>query len=165
LTVPRTDEALALISARVQWLANRYKVPFLLENIANLLPTREYDYSLPQFLNNLQRSSGCGLILDIYNLECDEYNYHTSAQNHIDEINLQAVKEIHIAGGPIESEMKLDVHSRRVAENTLDLTGQVLQQDSGIEVVTFELLPEAYELYTPEELAQHIHYIRERIDI
>ncbi len=165
LAAPRTDEMFELLVKRVKWLTDRYQTPFLLENIANLLPTQRYPYTLPEFLNKLHQASGCGFILDIYNLECDEYNYRISLSDYIDSLNLDAVKEIHIAGGTMEQNMKLDIHSRKVAERTLQLTNEVLQKDSGVEVLTFEMLPEAYALFEPREIAEHIRDIKTKLNI
>src|SRR5688572_23206051 len=156
LAVPRTEEMLDLLTTRLLDLKKRYGVPFLLENIANILPAQRYEYTLPAFLNKLNQMSGCGFILDIYNLECDEHNYDISLEDHIATLNLQAVKEIHIAGGTTEQNMKLDIHSRKVSDRTLQLTEQVLAKNSGVEVLTFELLPEAYSLYEPAEISEHI---------
>lgn len=165
LAVPRTEEMLDLLTLRVLQLKKRYGVPFLLENIANLLPTQRYDYTLPVFLNKLHQMSGCGFILDIYNLECDEHNYDISLEDHISTLNLQAVKEIHIAGGTTEQNMKLDIHSRKVSDRTLQLTEHVLTKKSGVEVLTFELLPEAYLLYEPNEISEHIVEIRHKLSL
>jgi uncharacterized protein (UPF0276 family) len=165
LAVPCTEEMLELLTARVLALRSRYGAPFLLENIANILPAQRYDYSLPVFLNQLSQASGCGLILDIYNLECDEHNYDIALQNYIETLNLAAVKEIHIAGGTTDENMKLDIHSRKVADRTLQLTKQVLAKNSGVEVVTFELLPEAYSLYEPTEISEHIVEIKSKLGI
>ena len=165
LAVPCTQEMLELLTSRVLDLKERYGVPFLLENIANLLPSQRYDYTLPLFLNKLHQTSGCGFILDIYNLECDEHNYDISLEDYIDTLNLQAVKEIHIAGGTTEQNMKLDIHSRKVSDRTLQLTRQVLTKNSGVQVLTFELLPEAYSLYEPGEISDHILEIKNKVRI
>ena len=165
LSVPRTDEMLELLTKRVEFLKQRYAVPFLLENIANILPTQPYDYSLAEFLNKLQELSGCGFILDIYNLECDEHNYNFSLQDYLDALNLEAVKEIHIAGGTMEKGAKLDIHSRKVEDRTLQLTSDVLKKKTGVQVLTFELLPEAYMLYEPSELEFHLRHIKRTLEI
>ena len=163
LAVPRTKEMLDLLTSRVLDLKSRYGVPFLLENIANLLPSHRYEYTPAEFLNELHQTSGCGFILDIYNLECDEHNYNFSLEEYIKFLNLQAVREIHIAGGTTEENMKLDIHSRKVSDRTLQLTRQVLGQNSAVEVVTYELLPEAYSLYEPQEIADHISEIKSNL--
>lgn len=165
LSVPRTDEMLDVLSKRVDTLKKRYQVPFLLENIANILPSQRYDYSLSEFLNKLHAFSGCGFILDIYNLECDEHNYNFSLVDYINTLNLEAVKEIHIAGGTMDQGTKLDIHSRKVEDRTLQLTSDVLKRATGVEVLTFELLPEAYMLYEPSELSDHLRFIKKTLEI
>ena len=61
--------------------------------------------------------------------------------------------------------MKLDIHSRKVSDRTLQLTEQVLTKNSGVEVLTFELLPEAYSLYEPGEISEHIDEIKRRLSL
>ena len=61
--------------------------------------------------------------------------------------------------------MKLDVHSRMVAESTLQKTERVLQKSTGVEFITFELLPEAYTLYEPQQIRDHIIDIKNKLNL
>ena len=99
LALPRTEPVLEMIAARVAEIMERYPLPFLLENIVHVIPDTAADYSDAMFLNELVRRTGCGLLLDVYNLECDAHNHGFDIDRFLDELDLSSVREIHIAGG------------------------------------------------------------------
>lgn len=144
IALPRTQEMLDLLCNRIQAIQDRYALPFLLENIVHILPDYPADYSDAAFLNALTDKTGCGLILDVYNLECDAYNHGFNIDGFITELNLFSVREIHMAGGTIHRGFQLDIHSNLVSQSTIDLTNRILDQTAdSVEVITFELLPQA----------------------
>jgi uncharacterized protein (UPF0276 family) len=143
LALPRTNEMLDLLSERVRRVQERYGVPFLLENVVHILPDCDGEYSDAAFLNQLAANTGCGLILDAYNLECDAFNYGFDIQGFLHELNFENVREIHIAGGVRHRGYQLDVHSRATADSTLQLANMVLAHASNVRAVTYEFLREA----------------------
>lgn len=157
LALPRTREMLDLVCERVHFLQDRYGVPFLLENIVHLLPDVAADYSDGQFLNELTRRTGCGLILDVYNLECDAHNHHFNIPAFLQELDLSPVKEIHIAGGTEYKGFKLDIHTNLVSDSTVDLTLQILQHPCcQVETINYELLPQAVDLLGHEAICNEL---------
>lgn len=164
LAMPRTTEALNLLIPRIRALQERYKLPFLLENIVHLLPDHPAHYTDAAFLNTLTAETGCGLILDIYNLECDSCNYGFDIPGFFDELNFDAVREIHIAGGVVHKGYMLDVHSGQVATSTLELTQLALGKAANVEAITFEILPQAVKIHgqqmVTDELARLNQYFK-----
>src|SRR5436190_16556476 len=128
LTLPRTAESLDLLSARVDEVTTRYGIPFLVENVAGLLPDPPGTRTAAGFLNELTARTGCGLLLDAYNLECDRANIGLDVDAFLDELALDAVAEIHVAGGIREGRFQLDVHSQRLAPSTRALADELLDR-------------------------------------
>jgi uncharacterized protein len=143
LSLPRTEEALELVCERVIRLQGRYPVPFLLENIARMLPDPDGDYDEAGFLNELCKRTGCGLVLDVYNLECDAHNHGLDIDQFLGALELGAVHELHIAGGTDVGGMKLDVHSRQAQLSTLALAARAAAAAPAVWGATYEVLPEA----------------------
>lgn len=143
LALPRSEAMLDLVSERILRLQDRYKAPFLIEHIIHLLPDAPADYSPAQFLNALTARTGCGLILDAYNLECDQHNFGFDVSGFLDELNLDSVREMHLAGGFQHEGFQLDIHSQPTAESTLVLALDILARCPNLDVVTYELLKEA----------------------
>lgn len=148
LALPRTNEVIDMICKRVETIKKKYKVPFLLENVISMLPPPSCDYSEAAFLNKITSLTGCGLILDVYNLECDQENFNLDVQQFLEELNLSNVYEIHLAGGSTDAEFnfKMDIHSQLVQDSTFELAKRVINTNrSQVKAITFEILEEFIE--------------------
>jgi uncharacterized protein (UPF0276 family) len=142
LALPKTDDVLELLVERVLAIRARFDLPFLLENIVHLLPDYPGDFTDAAFLNELVARTGCGVLLDVYNLECDAANNGFDVDAFLDELDLDAVGELHVAGGVELGGLQVDVHSRATQPSTLALARRVLGL-APVDAVTYELLPEA----------------------
>src|SRR5882757_4520136 len=74
LPLPYTEEALSHVLARVQRVQDRLRRRILLENVSSYF---EYAHSCipePEFLAEVARRSGCGLLLDINNVHASAFN-------------------------------------------------------------------------------------------
>lgn len=144
LALPRTEQAAELVAQRAWCLQQRYGLPFLLENIVHVVPDCPADYTDAGFLNAIAQASGCGLILDVYNLECDAHNHALDIQAFLAELDGRHVRELHVACGVTHNGLMLDVHSRLPRPCTLDLAQQVLRDvATEAEVIVYEFMPEA----------------------
>ena len=143
LALPRTQEALELVAERARRILARYPLPFLLENTVNLLPDPPAEMNEAAFLNRLAQESGCGLLLDLYNLECNAHNQGYAAADFLAELDLSRVRELHLAGGTEHSGLMLDIHSRRTRDSTQRLLPEVLTRAPAVEAVIYEVMPEA----------------------
>jgi uncharacterized protein (UPF0276 family) len=163
LALPKTAQVLDLMCERVLDMQRRYPLPFLLENVAHVLPDYPGDYSEAGFLNELARRTGCGLILDVYNLECDAHNHGFPIDEFLQELDLSHVRELHLAGGVIHRGFRLDVHSRPTEDSTIALARRVLKQAPAVEAVTYELLAEATEKLGPEAIGQELERLNQAL--
>ena len=144
LALPKTEDVLAMICGRVASIQERLALPFLLENIVHILPDYPGDYTEAEFLNLLCERTGCGLILDVYNLECDVHNHGFDIEAFLADLDVSRVREIHVACGVEHKGFLVDVHSRRLRQSTIELARRVVGLAAGaVEVVTYELVPEA----------------------
>lgn len=160
LALPRTQQALDLVAERTRRLQARYPLPFLLENTVNLLPDPPAEFSEAAFLNRLAHDSGCGLLLDLYNLECNAHNQGWAAADFLAELDLGRVRELHLAGGTEHRGLMLDIHSRLTRDSTRQLLPEVLARAPGVEAVIYEIMPEALPVLGHQAWADEV----ERLD-
>jgi uncharacterized protein len=158
--MPRTEEALDLVCERVRRLQGRYRVPFLLEHVIQLLPDAPGDYSPAGFLNAITSRTGCGLIVDAYNLECDAHNQGLDITGFLEELDCSAIRELHLAGGVEHDGFYLDVHSAVVRESTLALGLDIIRRAPALSVVTYEFLKEAVPLLGHDTICAELARIR-----
>lgn len=164
LALPRTGEALDLVAGRVSELMDRYALPFLLENVVRVLPDYPARYSEAGFLNELAVRTGCGFLLDVYNLECDAHNNALDVDSFLGELDLSRVHEVHLAGGVEHAGYQLDVHSRVVADSTVDLAERVLASTGdGVWAVTYELLEEAVPIVGEDGIVAELSRLRSTV--
>jgi uncharacterized protein len=164
LPLPRTDEALRLVCERVELIQARYRLPFLLEHVIQLLPDAPARYSPAGFLNAITSRTGCGLILDVYNLECDAYNQGLDIDAFVDELDLSSIIEIHIVGGIRQDGFQLDVHSRLTKDSTLARALDIVQRAPCIRAITFEYLMDAVNTLGRDAICGELGRIRAALD-
>ena len=163
LAIPRSEEALDLICERIIRLQTRYRVPFLIEHVIRILPEPEEQFTDAAFLNALTTRTGCGLILDAYNLECDRYNFGFDIAAFLAELDFHPVRELHVAGGVRYKGFQLDVHSRATPDSTLNLALDIMASAPNLRLVTYEFLKEAIPSLGHDAICSELVRIREAI--
>jgi uncharacterized protein len=163
LPVPRTDEALELVASRAQALQARYGVLFLLEHVVGLLPDPPSSYSDAAFLNALVTASGCRLIVDAYNLRCDQANRGLDLDGFLSELDARNVAEVHVAGGTKYKGLALDVHSRVPSSETTTLAAALVESMPNVKSVTLEFLQDAIPTLTTEDITRELVTLRDQV--
>jgi uncharacterized protein (UPF0276 family) len=165
LALPKTREALDMVSGRVMELQQRYSMPFLLENVVHVIPDCPAQYSEAGFLNELARRTGCGLILDVYNLECDNHNHGFDIGAFLNELEMDHVRELHLARGVEHNGFLLDVHSQLARSSTVNLARAAIARSAGnARVAVFEFMPEAVPGLGYDAIAEQLRHLRSALN-
>lgn len=98
LPFPRTTEALARIAGNVSRTQDALRRRISVENPSHYLEIDGHEWNETDFLRELARRSGCGLLLDVNNVHVSAHNMGYSAEDYIDAFPDDAVTEIHLAG-------------------------------------------------------------------
>lgn len=118
--VPYTDAALAHLAARVCRVQDYLGRQILLENPSSYLEYRFSTYSEAEFLNELAKQTGCGILLDVNNLYVSCQNHGWDALTYLYGIDAGRVAEIHLAGHSLnlvgERGILIDTHDGPVCE-------------------------------------------------
>lgn len=164
LAMPKTDAALDMLSERICTIQRLYHMPLLIENIVHVIPDYAGEFSDAQFLNALTDNTGCGLLLDLYNLECDAHNIGFDIPAFMNELNHAPVRELHLARGVERNGFLLDVHSRLTQPSTVELARQALTcPHSSAEVAVFEFLAEAVPGLGHQDIVNELVRLRARL--
>jgi uncharacterized protein len=155
------EETLELLVPRIRHVMDEIPVPFLLENNVYFFELPEADLDEPEFLNELARRSGCGLLLDVHNLYVNSRNHGIDAEDWLRRIDLSNVVEIHVAGGMEVGGFYVDAHSGRAPETVWRLLRDVLAGAPNVGAIVFELLGSWYETVGPDGLREELGQLRE----
>ncbi len=137
LPFPFTHQALENISEKIKQLQDRWQRPFLVENISSYLSfdKTQQDYDEVDFLNKLVRLSGCNLLLDINNIYVSCMNHGLSYEDFINHLDLNSVRQIHLAGFSKKAHLLIDTHSKFISEEVWNLFLKVIKKIGRIPTV------------------------------
>ena len=113
--------ALALLCERVARVQERLGRRLLVENVSSYVRFRADTMSEAEFLAELARRTGCGILLDVNNLYVNQHNHGEDARAAIAALPLGSVGEIHLAGHLATPLALVDHHGAAVAEPVWDL--------------------------------------------
>jgi uncharacterized protein (UPF0276 family) len=133
LPLPYTAATLARVCDHVDQVQEALGRRMLLENPSSYLAFAESDWSETDFLDEVARRTGCGLLLDVNNVFVSATNLGYAAQDYISTFPLERVGEIHLAGHEAETDehgapLLIDSHGRPVAEPVWALLTLVLER-------------------------------------
>ena len=116
---------------RIDAVQSALRTRILLENPAGYLRFHGSELTEPEFLAEVAQRSGCGLLLDVNNVHVSATNLGFCAQNYLEQLPLNEVAEIHLAGHALRPEegggrLLIDSHDQPVAQAVWDLFEQVL---------------------------------------
>ena len=116
LPLPFTDEALDHVVARVGRVQERLGRPILLENVSTYFAFEESTIPEWEFVAQVARRSGCGLLVDVNNVWVNAANHGFDALRYVEAIDPASVGEMHLAGFEIAGDLLIDTHGARVAD-------------------------------------------------
>jgi uncharacterized protein (UPF0276 family) len=128
LPLPYTQDALALITGRVQRVQERLHRRLLVENISAYLDFAANEMSEGEFVAELALRTGCGVLLDVNNLYVNQANHGSDALATMRSLRPESVEEIHLAGYFESDECLIDTHGDRVADPVWRLYRMALER-------------------------------------
>ncbi|MCS0633386.1 DUF692 family protein [Telluria mixta] len=114
-------EALALVAARIQRVQDVLGRRILVENVSTYVRFAGDAMSEADFLAELARRTGCGVLLDVNNLYVNERNHGEDPHAAIAALPPSCVGEIHLGGHLVTDDGLIDHHGARVAPPVWDL--------------------------------------------
>ena len=104
LPLPYNAEALARVCDHVDAVQDAIGRPLLLENPATYLRFRSSTLTETDFLAQIVRRTGCGLLLDLNNVVVSAANHGFDPRHYLNALPLGAVGQIHLAGHRVQAE-------------------------------------------------------------
>ncbi len=126
LPIPYTKRTLDRVVDHIDEIHEALGRQILLENPSTYIAFQESEYTEENFIAEVARRAGCGLLLDINNVHVATSNHSRNAFSYIDNFPLGQVKQIHLAGHAREVDesgrpLLIDTHDREVDPHVWDL--------------------------------------------
>ncbi|AZF62377.1 DUF692 domain-containing protein [Pseudomonas sp. LBUM920] len=119
------------VCEHIDQVQSTLKRPMLLENPSTYLQFERSTLNETDFISEVIRRTGCGLLLDVNNVYVSCINHQREALSYIDALPLNAVREIHLAGFAEDTDslgdrLLIDDHGAPIDNAVWQLYEQVL---------------------------------------
>ena len=133
LPLPYTHAALDHFAVQLDRVQSVLGRTILIENPSRYLAFADDDWSEVEFLHELCRRSGCGLLLDINNVEVSAFNLGFDPAAWLDDLSRHLVGEIHVAGHARQDDdmggsIAIDDHGSAVRDTCWALLARFVQR-------------------------------------
>ena len=114
LPMPYTHAALRRLATRISAVQDFLGRRILVENVSSYLEFEGAEMTEWDFLVQLARRAGCGILLDVNNIYVSAENHGFPAHNYLRGIPAELVGEVHLAGHTAVDGILIDTHSAPV---------------------------------------------------
>ena len=132
LPLPYDQESLDTLCSRVTQTQEALGRRILIENPSLYLRFKHSPASEPEFLSELARRTGCGILLDVNNIHVSCSNFDQDPYAYLDAMSMDSVGEIHLAGHSMNDvdgrTILIDDHGSRVPAPVWQLYARTLER-------------------------------------
>ncbi len=148
LPFPFTTKTLEHIANKIDFVQTSLNRQMLIENVSAYIDFPNNDFSEEDFITDLVKRTGCGLLLDVNNMYVNQVNLGRDAEKALKHLPLAAVQEVHLGGHETSEGFLIDAHNNKVCpevweiyQQAINLTGPVaslIEWDN--DIPSFEVL-------------------------
>ncbi len=117
LPVPYTDEALAMVCRNIDMAQEILGRSMLFENPSSYVAFEGATMTEWEFIAEMSRRTGCGLLLDVNNVFVSASNHGFDAHAFLRGIPADRVRQVHLAGHTEGAGMLIDTHDQPVCDD------------------------------------------------
>ncbi|HXV27518.1 MAG TPA: DUF692 family protein [bacterium] len=159
LPLPFTEEAIDHVAKHVDHVQNFLGRRILMENVSTYVTYKHSAMPEWEFLTEVARRSGCGILIDINNVYVNARNHQFNPLEYLHQVPGEYVGQIHLAGHTDMGKFLFDTHSARVIDPVWDLYREALKRWGRISTLVEwdEHIPEFSQLVDEVERARKIY--------
>ena len=128
LPIPHTRKMLEHIQKKIETIINTLHVPFLVENVSTYIRFSESSMTEEEFLGELTRTDGCGILLDVNNLYVNSQNHGFDPMEAFRKLPTKKIRQIHLAGHKNCETHLIDTHSENLQMPVLNLFEKIIKE-------------------------------------
>jgi uncharacterized protein (UPF0276 family) len=158
LPLPYTEEALAAVCRNIDMAQGILGRAMLFENPSSYLSFAGADMTEWEFIAEMSRRTGCGLLLDVNNIYVSAMNNGFDADAYLDGIPFQRVRQIHLAGHSQGQELLIDTHDAPVSDSVWRLYAKAVARCGPVATMIErdDNIPALHELLAELDLARSL---------
>ena len=137
----QTSASIEVAANNIRRFSHALRQPVAVETGVNYFKRGHNELSDGEYFSAVANQADCGILLDMHNLWCNEKNGRARVVETLEQLPLERVWEVHLAGGMELNDYWLDAHSDVVPPALIDLTAELMPKLPAVGAITFEILP------------------------
>lgn len=132
LPLPYTKEVIAYVAERAKIVQDYLELPFALENLSSYVAFREDQMPEWEFYTAIVEQANIFMMLDVNNIYVSSRNHGFDPRDYCNNIPMERVIQVHIAGHDDKGAYVLDTHDNYVREEVWSLYADVYEKTGGV---------------------------------
>lgn len=121
LPLPFTQEAIDHLVSRIHQVQEFLGRRILLENASSYMTYEHSEMKEWEFITEVSKRSGCGILLDVNNVFVNSMNHNFDAKDYLRNLPVACVGQMHLAGHQDMGDYLLDTHDRQIGNKVWEL--------------------------------------------
>jgi len=126
LPLPHTKEAVDHVVRQIDRVQERIGRAILIENVSSYVSFADSEMPEWEFLVDIARRAGCGVLLDVNNIHVSARNHGFSAEQYLDAIPADCIGQVHLAGHTDRGSYLFDSHLGPVPDSVWSLYARLV---------------------------------------
>lgn len=121
LPLPFTEESIRVVSEKISKAQDYLGRRILIENVSAYLEFEDSEMFEWEFIAEILKRTGCGLLLDINNIYVSSFNQKFDPLTYLKAMPKESVGQIHLAGHHDRGTYKVDTHDEPICKEVWNL--------------------------------------------
>jgi len=132
LPLPYTKEVIKYVVERARIIQDYLELPFALENLSSYVEFQDDQMTEWEFYGTIVEEADISMMLDVNNIYVSSRNHGFDPKDYIDNIPIDRVIQIHLAGHSDRGDYVLDTHDSHVCDEVWKLYSEVYPKTGGV---------------------------------
>jgi hypothetical protein len=128
LPLPYTKEIIEYVSERARIVQDFLEIPFALENLSSYVSYQRDQMPEWEFYSAVVEKADIFMMLDVNNIYVSSRNHNFDPQSYYENIPLERVIQIHLAGHTDHGDYVLDTHDDFVCDKVWEMYGKIISK-------------------------------------
>jgi hypothetical protein len=125
--IPYTEESLKVVVRNVKTVQKALSgLPFLIENVSQYFQYPGNTFEEPDFMAEVAKKTGCGVLLDVTNLRNNAKNLGVDVERYLTAFPMDRLVQFHLAGSEWVDGKLLDTHGAAIHPDVWAVTKRVI---------------------------------------
>ena len=132
LPLPYTEEVIRYVVERAKIVQDYLELPFALENLSSYVAFRQDEMTEWEFYSRVVEEADIFMMLDVNNIYVSSRNHGFNPKDYYNNIPLDRVIQIHVAGHNDHGAYVLDTHDNYVRDEVWEIYAEVYTRTNGV---------------------------------